>query len=227
LQPQFTNSIELNYTRKLGNKGSLTSGVFYRRTQDEINQVFITEEEDLGSIFLTYANFDSNDSYGAEFSANYKFNDWWSTNTGLELYGQKLKGVVGDEFIEIDNKAYTFRTNHNLKATESLTFSLFGFYRSKSQDLQLDIKSMYFMNLGARHSFLEDNKATLSLNFNDVFDTQEFRVEGGRPFEQRGRFKGETQTVYLGFSYRFGGGKNKALKRKSRNNDESGGGGVF
>ncbi|SDR66656.1 outer membrane beta-barrel protein [Gramella sp. MAR_2010_147] len=227
LRPQFTNSIELNYTRKLGKKGSLTSGVFYRRTQDEINQVFTTEENDPGSIFLTYDNFDSNDSYGAEFSANYKFTDWWSTNTGLELYGQTLKGVAGNEFIEIDNKAYTFRTNHNLKATEALTFSLFGFYRSKSQDLQLDIKPMYFMNLGARYSFLEDNKATLSLNFNDVFDTQEFRVEDGRPFEQTGRFKGETQTVYLGFSYRFGGGKNKALKRKSRDNDESGGGGVF
>lgn len=227
LRPQFTNSLELNYTRKLGKKGSLTSGVFYRRTQDEINQVFTTEEDDPGSIFLTYDNYDSNDSYGAEFSMNYKFTDWWSTNTGLELYGQTLKGVVGTEFIEIDNFAYTFRTNHNFEATESLTFSFFGFYRSSSQDLQLDIKPMYFINIGARYSFLEDDKATLSLNFNDVFDTQEFRIEGGRPFEQTGKFKGETQTVYLGFSYRFGGGKNKALKRKSRDNDESGGGGVF
>ncbi|WP_026933960.1 outer membrane beta-barrel protein [Christiangramia echinicola] len=227
LRPQFTNSLELNYTRKLGKKGSLTSGVFYRRTQDEINQVFNSREDEPGSIFLTFANFDSNDSYGAEFSLNYKFTDWWSSNTGLELYRQNLKGVAGNEFIEIDNKAFTFRTNHNLKATESLTFSLFGFYRSASQDLQLDVKPMYFMNLGARYSFLEDNKATLSLNFNDVFDTQEFRIEDGRPFEQKGRFKGETQTVYLGFSYRFGGGKNRAVKRKSRDNDESGGGGVF
>ncbi|TRO65298.1 outer membrane beta-barrel protein [Christiangramia sabulilitoris] len=227
LLPQFTNSIEFNYTRKLGKKGSITSGVFYRRTVDEINQVFDNQEGDPGSIFLTFDNFDSNDSYGAEFSANYKFTDWWSTNTGLEIYGQTLKGVAGTEFIEIDNKAFTFRTNHNFKATESLTFSLFGFYRSKSQDLQLDVKPLYFMNLGARYSFLEDNKATLSLNFNDVFDTQEFRVTDGRPIEQRGRFKGETQTVYLGFSYRFGGGKNKALKRKSRENDDEGGGGVF
>ncbi|QYA25815.1 TonB-dependent receptor [Gramella sp. MT6] len=227
LKPQFTNSIEFNYTRKLGKKGSITSGVFYRRTIDEINQVFDTMEDEPGSLFLTFANFDSNDSYGAEFSANYKFTDWWSTNTGLELYGQTLKGVAGTEFIEIDNKAFTFRTNHNFEATESFTFSLFGFYRSKSQDLQLDVKPMYFMNLGARYSFLEDDKATLSLNFNDVFDTQEFRVTDGRPIEQTGRFKGETQTVYLGFSYRFGGGKNKALKRKSRDNDDDGGGGVF
>ncbi len=226
LDPQFTNSVEFNYTRKLGKKGSITGGVFFRRTTDEINQIF-QEGEEPGSLLLTFTNFGSNDAYGAEFSSNYKFTDWWSTNTGFEIYGQTMSGLVGQEFTEIDNTAFTFRTNHNFKATESLSFSLFGFYRSETQSLQLDIDDFYFLNVGARYSFLEDNKATLSLNFNDVFDTQEFNVVGGRPFEQIGRFKGETQTVYLGFSYRFGGGKNRALKRKNRDDDDAGGGGIF
>lgn len=226
LDPQFTNSLEFNYTRKLGKKGSLTSGLFFRRTTDEINQVF-EEGEEPGSLLLTFTNFGSNDAYGAEFSTNYKLTDWWSTNTSFEIYGQTLSGLVGEEFIEIENTAFTFRTNHNFKATESLSFSMFGFYRSKSKSLQLDIDDFYFLNLGARYSFLEDDKATLSLNVNDVFDTQEFNAIGGRPFEQIGTFKGETQTVYFGFSYRFGGGKNRALKRKNRDDDDSGGGGIF
>ncbi len=227
LDPQFTNSLELNYTRKFKKKGSLTTGVFFRRTNDQINQVITADPDEPGSLFLTFDNFDSNDSYGVEFNTNYKFTDWWSTNTALELYGQNLRGIVGTESIEVENRALTFRTNHNFKATESLTFSLFGFYRSPAKDLQIDMNSMYFMNIGARYSFLEENKATISLNFNDVFDTQEFGFDDGRPFSQQGRFKGETQTVYLGFSYRFGGGKNKALKRKSRDDNEAGGGGIF
>ncbi|MCH4823578.1 TonB-dependent receptor [Gramella lutea] len=227
LDPQFTNSLEFNYTRNFKKKGSLTAGLFYRRTKDEINQVFNQVEDEPGSIFLTYQNFENNDSYGLEFSSNYKFTDWWSTNTSLELYGQTLKGVAGTEFIEVENEAFTFRTNHNFSATENLTFSLFGFYRSKSKDLQLDVDDFYFVNIGARYTFLENKNATLSLNFNDVFDTQEFRVTGGRPFPQQGRFKGETQTVYLGFSYRFGGGKNLAFKRKNRDNNDAGGGGIF
>ena len=227
LDPQFTNSVEFNYTRNFKKKGSVTAGVFYRRTIDEINQVFNQVEDEPGSIFLTYQNFENNDSYGVEFSSNYKFTDWWSTNTTLELYGQTLKGVAGSEFIEIDNEAFTFRTNHNFSATENLTFSLFGLYRSKMQDLQLDIDDFYFVNIGARYSFLENKNATLSLNFNDVFDTQEFNITGGRPFPQEGRFKGETQTVYLGFSYRFGGGKNLAFKRKNRDDNEAGNGGIF
>ena len=227
LDPQFTNSFELNYTRNFKKKGSATAGVFFRRTVDQINQVFNTVEGEPGSLFLTFDNFENNDSYGIEFSTNYKFTDWWSTNTSLELYGQTLTGVAGSEFIEVDNEAFTFRTNHNFKATESLSFSLFGFYRSKNRDLQLDMDPMYFMNLGARYSFLKDDKATLSLNFNDVFNTQEFSVYDGRPFKQVGRFKGETQNLYLGFSYRFGGGKNKAFKRKNRDDNEAGGGGIF
>ena len=61
----------------------------------------------------------------------------------------------------------------------------------------------------------------------DVFDTQEFSFTNGRPLPQEGRFKGETQNVYVGFSYRFGGGKNRALKRKQRDDNEADGGGMF
>ena len=134
--------------------------------------------------------------------------------------------MVGTEYLETDNTAWTFRTNHSFKATDKLTFQLFGFYRSEAKNLQMDMDPMYFMNLGGRYSFLE-GKATLSLNFNDVFDTQEFSFTNGRPLPQEGRFKGETQNVYVGFSYRFGGGKNRALKRKQRDDNEADGGGMF
>lgn len=226
LDPQFTNSLEFNYTRKFTKKGSLTAGVFFRNINDEISQVFIEDPNEEGSLLLQFDNFEDNNAYGLELGTNYKFTDWWSTNTNLDLYSQKLKGVVGTEYLETDNTAWTFRTNHSFKATEKLTFQLFGFYRSKAKDLQMDMDPMYFMNLGGRYSFLE-GKATLSLNFNDVFDTQEFSFTNGRPLPQEGRFKGETQNVYVGFSYRFGGGKNRALKRKQRGDNEADGGGMF
>ncbi|MDT0676012.1 TonB-dependent receptor domain-containing protein [Autumnicola musiva] len=226
LRPQFTNSVEFNYTRNFINKGSLTGGVFFRNINDEINQVVLEDPQDPGSLLLEYDNFDDNNSYGLELSANYKFTDWWSTNTSFEAYSQQLKGVVGTEYLETDNTTFNFRTSHSFNATDDLTFQLFGFYRGKDESLQMKMKPIYFMNLGGRYSFLED-KATVSLNFNDIFNTQEFQFTDGRPFPQRGRFKGETQTVYVGFSYRFGGGKNGALKRKNRDNNEAGGGGMF
>jgi outer membrane receptor protein involved in Fe transport len=226
LDPQFTNSLEFNYTRNIKKKGSVTAGIFFRNINDEISQVFIEDPNEEGSLLLQFANFEDNNAYGLELGTNYKFTDWWSTNTNFELYSQKLKGVVGTSYLETNNTAWTFRSNHTFKATDKLTFQLFGFYRSKAKNLQMDMNPMYFMNIGGRYSLLDD-KATLSLNFNDVFNTQEFSFTNGRPLPQNGRFKGETQNVYIGFSYRFGGGKNRALKRKQRDDNEAEGGGMF
>lgn len=226
LKPQFTNSIEFNYTRKFEKKGSLTAGVFFRNINDEINQVFLEDPNEEGSLLLQFDNFEDNNSYGLELSTNYKFTSWWSTNTSFELYGQKLKGIVGTENLEVDNTAWTVRSNHSFKATDQLTLQLFGFYRSASNELQFDADPTFFMNAGARYSFLDD-AATVSLNFNDIFNTQEFKIKNGRPLPQEGTFKGETQNIYLGFSYKFGAGTNKSLKRKERDRNEKEGGGMF
>jgi outer membrane receptor protein involved in Fe transport len=226
LQPQFTNSFEFNYTRKFGKKGSLTSGVFFRNINDEISQVFMEDPNEEGSILLQFDNFEDNNSYGLELNANYKFTDWWSTNTSFEVYSQKLKGIVGMEALENNNTAWTFRSNHSFKTTEQLTLQLFGFYRSASNELQFDMEPMFFMNFGARYSFLDD-AASFSLNFNDIFNTQEFKFINGRPLAQEGKFKRDNQNIYLGFTYRFGGGENKSLKRKERDANEVKGGGMF
>ncbi|MNR69220.1 hypothetical protein D3C85_1943190 [compost metagenome] len=54
-----------------------------------------------------------------------------------------------------------------------------------------------------------------------AFDTQ-------NPYPQTGQFKWESQTVYVGLTYNFGGGKIKNLQRKQReDNTNKGGGGMF
>ncbi|MDN3725413.1 TonB-dependent receptor [Aequorivita sp. SDUM287046] len=226
LRPQFTNSFEINYTKKFEKKGSVTAGVFFRNMNDEINQIFSEDPNEDGSLLIQFANFEDNNSYGIELSTNYKFTDWWSTNTSFEAYGQKVKGIVGEESLEVDNTAWTIRTSHSFKTTEQLTLQLFGFYRSASHELQFDMEPMFFMNFGARYSFLND-AAMFSLNFNDLFNTQEFKFTNGRPIAHEGEFKGVTQNVYLGFTYRFGGAESKNLKRKEREKNELNGGGMF
>src|SRR5690606_15482899 len=45
LDPQFTNSIEVNYTRTL-EKGSISAGVFVRDIRNEINRVIYVDPQD-------------------------------------------------------------------------------------------------------------------------------------------------------------------------------------
>ncbi len=241
LEPQFTNSIEANYTKSLKN-GSITGGVFYRAIEDEINRAVFVDRTDLSKVILTYDNFDNTSAYGVELSSNYRPTKWWNFNFSFDLYNQTQKGIteslnnagnnptiedIIQEIVEVDNTAWNLRMFNNFKATKNLTFSAFGFYRGQNRGLQFEMEPMYFVNIGARYNLWE-GAGTFSVNYNDIFDTMQFAFNGQRPYAQIGAFNWESNTIYVGLSYRFGGGKYRAKSRKRRDNDEkSGSGGLF
>lgn len=243
LRPQFTNSFELNFTRRL-EKGSLTSGIFYRFITDEINRVVLVDRADVstGRIIITHDNFDNTSAFGLEISSNYKPYTWWSINGSFDLYSQTQKGiaerlnkpinVATEQDIEtivnkVDNVAYNFRMYNSFTATKKLSLTAFLFYRGRNKTLQFDVLPMYFANVGARLSVLK-GKGNVSLGFNDVFDTMRFGFEGRLPYPQNGKFYWESQTVQLGFNYRFGSSKFQAKSRRQRDRDEkNNGGGMF
>jgi len=243
LEPQFTNSIEVNYTRKL-EKGSITTGVFYRAISDEINRALFVDRSDVnsGRIILTNDNFDDTSALGFEFSTNYKPTKWWSINGSFDIYSQTQKGIaerltapietatiddIVTEITEVNNVAWNFRMFNNFRVSKTLSFTAFGFYRGANETLQFNIDPMYFVNVGARVSFAE-GKGSFSLNFSDIFNTMHFSGDGTRPYTQEIFFNWESHTISGSLSYSFGGGKYRAKSRKRRDNDEKqGSGGVF
>ncbi|WP_416448405.1 TonB-dependent receptor domain-containing protein [Leeuwenhoekiella sp. A2] len=240
LEPQFTNSIELNYTHKL-EKGSVTGGVFYRIIQDEINQAVFVDRFNLDKSVLTFDNFDNTSAYGFELSSNYKPFEWWSFNASFDIYNQTQKGIsevldpstsnpTADDILlvtrEVDNTAYNVRMSNNFTVTQKFTLSAFGFYRGSNEGLQFKSKPMYFVNVGARYE-LWDGKSTFSLNYNDIFNTMRARFTATYPYEQIGQFNWESQTIFVGLNYRFGDSQYRAKRRKQRDANEKSGGGVF
>ncbi len=234
LLPQFTNSMEVNYTRQL-KKGSVTAGVFYRIIEDEIQQAILIDRTDTNRLILTNLNFDNTSSYGVELSSNYRPTKWWSVNASFDLFSQKQKSLAesfdtnGDivlNTVEVDNVAWNLRAFNNFKVSKSLSFSAFGMYRGKNKNIQFEMQDMLMVNLGMRYSFME-GRASFSLNYNDIFNTMYAEFDGERPFLQRGRFEWESQQISGRLSYRFGGGKYRAKSRKQRDNDVKQGGGIF
>ncbi|NNM22064.1 MAG: TonB-dependent receptor, partial [Flavobacteriaceae bacterium] len=163
LIPQFTNSIEANYTRKL-KAGSITGGVFYRIIEDEINRALFVDRTDLNKVILTYDNFENTSAYGVELSSNYRPTKWWNFNASFDLFNQTQKGIserlttqmnptvddIVSERFEVDNVSWNLRMFNNFKVTKSLSLSAFGFYRGKGRNLQFTMEPMYFVNVGAR-----------------------------------------------------------------------------
>nr|WP_299345234.1 outer membrane beta-barrel family protein [Allomuricauda sp.] len=232
LFPQFTNSYEVNYTKRL-KKGSITAGVFYRSIEDEINRAVFVDRLDFNKLILTFDNFDNTSAYGVEVSANYKPTKWWSINGSFDMFSQtqrgiteRLEGEPGNateddivvENVEVDNTAWNLRMNNSFTVSKKLTLQLFGFYRGQNQNIQFEVQPLYFINFGARYNFAK-GKGTLSANFNDVFNSMLFQFDGQRPYIQNGEFNWESQTLYVGVSYRFGSGKNRAKQRKRRDSN--------
>ncbi len=234
LRPQFTNSIETNYTRQLKN-GSITAGVFYRIIEDEIQQAILIDRDDTNRLFFTNLNFDNSTAYGLELSSNYRPTKWWSLNASFDLYSQTQKSLAESfdtnqdivlNTVKVDNVVWNIRAFNNFKVTKALSLSAFGMYSGKNKNIQFEMNDMLMVNLGMRYSFLQ-GKASFSLSYNDIFDTMYAKFEGERPFLQVGQFNWESQQISGRLSYRFGGGKYRAKSRKQRDDDTKSGGGFM
>ena len=225
LKPQFTNSFEINYTRKT-KIGSISTVVFYRIIDQEITRYVSIDPNNSAVNIMSYANFKDNKSFGAEISGNLDFTKWWSANVGTDIYFKTIRGTVSSSFVERKANIFNARINNTFKANKNLRFQLFGMYRGAEQGLQFIRKPMYRMDLGSSYNILK-GQGTLSARVGDIFNTMKFSFDGDLPYPQQGSFNWESRTVYLGFNYRFGGGKNAALIRKQRDKNETQGGGMM
>jgi outer membrane receptor protein involved in Fe transport len=232
LVPQFTNSLEVNYTRKIKG-GSLTFGTFYRNINDVINRATYKDPSDPSNVrqILTHANFEDTSAYGFELSSNYRVAKWWRANASMDFYSQKQFGTndISNPSApkrEVTAEIFNARLSNSFTVSDRLRLQLFAMYRGPRKDIQWDVEPMRMINLGANLSVFK-RKGNLTFRVNDIFNTMRFKFNSTTPFVQNGRFKWESRTAYIGFNYRFGGGKNRAKSRRQRDNNEKQGGGGF
>ncbi|MBL4745228.1 MAG: TonB-dependent receptor [Flavobacteriaceae bacterium] len=225
LKPQFTNSFELNYTKSLKN-GSITVGTFYRLINNNISRSISAHPTNSEKVELSYRNTDDTDAYGIEVSTNLRLAKWWRINGSFDFYQNNENGLIDNKLVAVSSVQWNARISHSFTATKKLRFNIFSMYRGPGQSIQFKTEPMWMVNAGATYRVLK-GKGTLSLRFNDIFKGMKFQFETEKPYPQTGVFNWESQTAYLGFNYRFGGGKNKAKQRKRRENNEKQGGGGF
>ena len=231
LEPQFTNSFEVNYTKNT-KIGSITSAVFYRMINAEISRVIYSDATNPNYNILSFNNFKNNHSVGAEINANLRLTKWWFTNASADVYFKTVRGTVTNlttnlpENGEVKVTTFNTRLNNTFSATKNLKFNLFGMYRGRDLSLQYARTPMYRIDFGANYTILK-GKGTLSARLNDMFNMMHFGFDGNIPYKQVGEFHWESRTFYLGFNYNFGGGKNKELQRKQRDKNETQSGGMF
>ncbi|APZ47975.1 hypothetical protein BW723_17460 [Polaribacter reichenbachii] len=226
LVPQFTNSFEFNYRKKIKN-GYLSLSTFYRKTDNKIGKIISIDATNTDRQILSYTNYDAAESYGVEFSSRFKPFNWWILRPSANVYFQDNQGFINNNLEVANNTFVTARISNSFRASKKLRFSLSASYRGNNENVISKIDDYFLVNVAARYSLFDGNGA-ISIRGRDIFDGYKLNFTTTNPFPQTGQFSLEYSAIYIGFSYNFGKGKNRERDRKYREENETEGSmGVF
>lgn len=226
LKPQFTNSFELNYTRYI-KTGYLFFGTFYRKTSDIIGRSSTLDSINNDIQILSFDNYSHADNYGIEFFGSFKPIKWWTISPSIELYKQNGKGIINNQVVSYNNTYFGTRFINNIKITKRLNTQFYWLHIGKNKKLLNTVKP-YNSISGSLNLKVFNGKGSINITAKDIFNILDYRFESTKPYAMIGSVTREFQNISVGFSYKFGSGKNRKRNRKDRyDNETQSGGGIL
>ncbi|MBD0297293.1 MAG: TonB-dependent receptor family protein, partial [Flavisolibacter sp.] len=242
LKPEFTNSLELSYSKIFKNRDNFIASLYFKNTNDLITR-FQTLEQDTflkrDIIVSTFIN--ANRSYitGLELTARNKLTKFWDLTSNANFFTAKidLKNEKDpDQFL-----SYFIKINNTFRLPKNFTLQLSGDYQSRiisspgsggggfggggggrgggfgnSSAAQGYIRPNYGVDAALRFEFLKNRTASLSLNFNDIFRTRMYSAHTeSQFFIQDIERRRDPQVARLNFNWRFGKMDISLFKRRN------------
>jgi outer membrane receptor protein involved in Fe transport len=133
LQPEFTNSIELSYSKTFKNRDNLIASVYFKNTNNLITRYLVPEYvQAYDSIMPVSTYINANNSYvtGLELIGRNKITKFWDLTTNLNLFTSKidLKNAPDpDQFL-----SYFIKINNTIRLPKNFSLQLSGDYQSKT-----------------------------------------------------------------------------------------------
>ncbi len=240
LQPEFTNSFELNYNRQYSTGNFLVS-LFYRNNTEDITMYSDTisqkELENLNNaaispnaILTTYINADRTNRSGVEITWQQRFGKNFDMTPSFSSTYRDLKAEVNG--VNLSNTGFNWEAkliaNYKILAPDKIlvkntSFQLSAQYESPRVLPQGKQKEQYGIDFAIRRDFLKNKAGTLTFNINDVLNSRRFgSVIDTENFYQDSYRRWNVRTFRLTFSYRFGKNDFELFKRKSGGEEEQG-----
>lgn len=171
LDPEFTGAYDLGFV-SYNSKGSIYIGGFYRRTQNEIEDVDTINDE--GVTIVKPYNLASRNNVGLETRYNRDLTDWWNFSVSAHFYYGETRGNAAGENLNASTLTMDgqVRTDIDVKDWFDLQFS--ADYRAPEQEGQDRERAMYEINAGLRKSVLDD-RGNIAFSVRDMFNTDIYR----------------------------------------------------
>ncbi|MEZ2414128.1 TonB-dependent receptor domain-containing protein [Muriicola sp. E247] len=235
LDPTFTNAFDLGYLKRWDKITFTTSGYFNRSTgvfqfitQETGDFVEIENPDDPNNPVLvpvqarTPINLATDSRYGMEFTTTYTPKRDWRLTWNLNLFQQQLRGdytytnFLNEEItqnFDADNFTWFTRFSAKIPLPGDIDFQSNIFYRGPRKDAQNENKGILSTNLAFSKDVIKD-KATLSLNVSDVFNSRKRRTETiTNTVATYSEFQWRERQITLSFLYRF----NQPQNQRNRN----------
>jgi outer membrane receptor protein involved in Fe transport len=201
LRPEFTDALELTMQYKY----FVTLAPFYRRSTDVLRPR-LTVDPTTGVSTFTFANFDSDESYGVDLTLMGAVGQRLRGFASASLYRSVTDGGSIESGLGSDGLGWSARGNIQAQIRPGTDLQLFAFYRAPLDVPDGRISGFGIATLGLSQKLMND-RATLNLRVNDVLSTSRFRWRQDDP-ERGYTFDGfrdpAIQQVNLSFTYTFG-----------------------
>lgn len=201
LKPEFGDSYEVGYLR-YWETGSLLTSFYYRHRTQVIERVSIIEEN--GITTRTPINLATEDAWGIELSADQDITENLQLSGSVNLYQSESEGEFQGVVYDSESDNFTSRLRVRWTFLDNWNFQSYFYYRGASATTQGRRPSRSFVGSGLSRKLLDD-KATISVNVRDLFNTRNGDREIIEPFTYtRSDFSWSSRTIRVNFRYNFG-----------------------
>ncbi len=235
LDPAITDAVDIGYLKKW-NKLTFNTSAYVNKTTDTFT--FVRKEsgnftsDGIPIILFSPINLATEYRAGFEFNFNYNPYKWLRLNSNFNFFSQETQGdyryidFQNNEVVQnLDNKTNSWSTRFSSKVTlpYSIDWQTNLNYEGPQTTAQGKRLGIFGMNLAFSKDILKD-KATISLNVSDVFNSRKRRIETFLPgvIDSFTEMQFRERQINLSFTYRFN--KTKKEDRPKRGNQEFDGG---
>ena len=223
LNPAFSSTFDLGYLKRW-DKLTLTTSVYYQHETDSFERVQEntggTTSDGINIIRTIPVNLSTNKRTGAELGVLYNPEKWLRLNSSINFFQFNTEGEFNDVDYSAKNTSWFARFSSKVTLPAKIDWQTNAFYRGARSDAQSDTDGIFSMDLAFSKEIFKD-KATLSLNIRDVFNSRKRNSVTTTATERViSEFQWRQRQITLSMIYRFN--QKKDRNRGNRNNDYNG-----
>ncbi|MBC8320215.1 MAG: TonB-dependent receptor [Bacteroidetes bacterium] len=217
LLPEYIDSFELGYLKKIGKTNMISVEGYYRVTNNKVENVRSVFEENV--MMSAPENVGKDYSLGIEFMLSFQLYKWWEVDLMGNFYKYKVEGILYDETFSNTSNNWSARFNNTFNIKKNTKIQINSMYNGPSVTAQGRSEGYYVVNAAVRQDFM-DNKLSAVLQVSDIFSSAKHEfTTSGLDFYNYSEYHRESPIVTISISYRF---NNYKPDNKSRSNDDEG-----